>query len=81
MGDRVPYVEPIVTRAGRACEEARRLAGAPCGGTARRKVGTIYLVGGGVTGVPVLPGVRPVSIGGDAAGGCSLLGLSPILPF
>jgi len=47
----------------------------------RREVGTIYRVGGGVVGAGLPPGTRPVSVGGDAAGGCSRLGLSPSLPF
>jgi hypothetical protein len=50
-------------------------------GRPRREVGTIYRVGGGVVGAGLPPGIRPVSVGGDAAGGCSRLGLSPILPF
>jgi hypothetical protein len=50
-------------------------------GRTRREVGTIYRVGGGVAGAGLPLGIRPVSVGGDAAGGCSRLGLSPIRPF
>jgi hypothetical protein len=56
-------------------------ASAPRGGPARREVRTIYRVGGGVVGVGLPPGIRPVSVGGDAAGGCPLPGFSPIRPF
>src|SRR5215831_12561025 len=42
----------------------------------------IYLVGGGVGTVGLLAaGPRPVSVGGEAAGGCSRFGFSPSLPL
>jgi hypothetical protein len=50
-------------------------------GRPRREVGTSYRVGGGVVGAGLPPGIRPVSVGGDAAGGCPLPGFSPIRPF
>src|SRR5262245_51513511 len=81
---RSPYVEAIVTCAGgsvkslrRAPESARRGASPPS------RVRQIYLVGGGVGAVGLLPdgAPPPTSVGGDAAGGCSRFGFSPSLPL
>ena len=69
---------------GRVCEEPTPGSGIRAAGASPRRGYTkIYLVGGGVGAVGLLPdgAPPPTSVGGDAAGGCSRFGFSPSLPL